>query len=250
MADAAEAGPVDRTGSVFAISDTLTVDGGARSAYRAGASFVHTTTPDGMSTRKTVGPCLLETIGEGTAAIEEDLSAGTVHITGGAKPVDLLPRTDHTYAVVTGNESLWNGGETLTVSADGKDVPAFTTSFKAPGKITLSAPAPTAGALTVTRSAGVTATFSGTSSGAVVLYFDIASGQQAFTVTCTFDASLGSAQIPAAAFADFPAGDGTFNFYVKESRVVSPSGWQVRFTASKAIVDGAGAALVGPATFK
>jgi hypothetical protein len=251
--DAAEAGPADRIGAIFAISDSVAVDGGTKSNSRAGASFFHITTPSGMTTTKTVGPCLVEIIGEGSTTVEEDLSAGVVHITGGAKAVDLTPKSDKTYAVVSSStEGLWNGGEMLTVTADGKDVPAFTTSLVAPSKVTLSAPAPAAGIITVTRSAGVSATFTGMSSGFVVLYFDIAdpSGQQAFSATCTFDASLGSATIPAAAFADFPAGDGTFNFYVKQSSVVMPAGWQVRFTASKAIVDPAGQAMVGQATFK
>ena len=136
------------------------------------------------------------------------------------------------------------------VSADGKDVPAFTTSLTAPSKITLAAPVVTAGALTVKRSDGVSATFSGASSGLVVLYFSATSSTMAFAATCTFDAKAGSGSVPAAAFADFPAGPGTFDFYVKQSSVVMPAGWEVHFTASKAVVDPAGIALAGDATFE
>lgn len=249
-AEPADAAPPDRIGAIFAISDTTATDGGTKSAYRAGGSFRHTTSPDTTTKTKTVGPCMVETIGDGEPAKEEILSAGALHIAGGAKAIDISPDSKKQYAVSSGNTALWNGGEMLTASADGKDVPAFTTSLVAPSKITLSAPAAPGGSLTVARSAGVNATFTGTSSGVVVLYFDIAAGQAAYAATCTFDAKSGSGQIPAAAFADFPAGEGTFDFYVKETSVTTPPGWQVRFTASKALVDSAGEALAGRATFE
>lgn len=245
-----DASPPDRVGAVFAISDTTAAAGAAKSSYRAGASFTHITSPDGTTQTKTVGPCVVETIGNGAAAQETDLSAGVVHVTGGSKSIDLTPKSDNTYAPSTGATSLYSGGETLSVTAEGKDVPAFTTTLTAPGTITLAAPVVTAGALTVKRSTGVTATFSGTSSGVVVLYFSATSASMAFSATCTFDAAAGSGSVPPAAFADFPAGGGTFDFYVKQSSIVMPAGWQVHFTASKALVDPAGIALAGDATFE
>jgi hypothetical protein len=247
-ADASSA--ADHVGAIFAISDTTAGASGPKSSHRAGASFTHVTSPDGTTKSKTVGPCLVEIIGDGPAAKETDLSAGIVHITGGSPPIDLTPKSDNTYGPSTGATSLYGGGESLVVTADGKDVPAFTTSLTAPGKITLAAPVITAGALTVKRSTGVSATFSGTSSGVVVLYFSATSASNAFAATCTFDASAGSGAVPAAAFADFPAGPGTFDFYVKQSAVVMPAGWEVHFTASKAVVDPAGIALAGDATFE
>ena len=124
-ADSAVAGSGDRIGAVFAISDTTAGDGGAKHAYRAGASFTHTTTPDGTTQSKTVGPCVVETIGDGTAAQEEDVSAGVVHIQGGSKNVDLTPMGDNTYAPQTAASLLFGGGETLTASAEGKDKIGF-----------------------------------------------------------------------------------------------------------------------------
>jgi len=246
----AEAGASDRVGSIFAISDTIAVDGGTSSNYRAGASFRHVTTPGSLSTQKTVGPCLLETFGTGEEAVEEDLSAGVVHIEGGLQTIDLTPKADKTYTVTSAKLALWNGGETLTVRAEGKDVPAFMTSLVAPSKITLTAPATVGGDLTVMRSAGVTATITGASSGDVVLYFDATGGNAAYSATCTFKASAGTLTIPAGAFADFPAGEGFFNFYVKSDVTAGPPGWDVRFTASSAMVDGAGSALTGRVDFQ
>lgn len=252
--DAADAAPADHIGAIFAISDTTAADGGAKSSYRAGASFTHVTVPDGATQTKTIGPCVLETIGEGTAAQETDVSAGAVHLTGGAVAIDLAPKGDNTYAPSVGASSLYAGGETLVATADGKDVPAFTTSLTAPSKVTLAAPLVTSGALTVKRSNGVTATFSsagtGATAGAVVLYFSATSTTMAFALTCTFDGAAGSGTIPAAAFADFPAGPGTFDFYVKQTSRVVVAPWDIRFTASKAVVDPAGIALAGDATFE
>ncbi len=239
-------------GGIFAISDSITVDGGPAGLHRAGAFFTHSTGVDTTTLAKTVGPCLVETIGNGNTPDETDLSAGVIHITGGTKSIDLVPTAKKTYDPVSGSVVLWNGGEMLTVKGEGKDVPAFTTSLVAPSKLTMTAPAlPSSSAnLSVTRSAPFSATWSGTSSGLVVLYFDVATGSNAFSATCTFKASDGKAEVPAAAFADFPAIDGTFNFYVKEAAVASPPGWTIRFTVSSAIVGPAGASAIGQATFK
>ncbi len=242
--------PADHIGAIFAISDSTAKDGGVKGSYRAGASFTHVTRPDGTTQTRTVGPCVIELIGSGPAEEGTDQSAGAVHLTGGSKAIDLTADNANSYAPATGSTSLYNGGETLVVTADGKDVPAFTTSLTAPSAITLAAPAVTAGSLTVKRSTGVNATFSGASAGSVVLYFSATSSTMAFAATCTFAAVAGTVSVPAAAFADFPSGDGTFDFYVKESRVVRPSGWEVHFTASKAVVDPAGIALAGQATFE
>lgn len=244
-----DAAPSDRVGSVFTISDTTTA-GGAMSSYRAGASFRHITSPDTTVTTKTIGPCLLETYGDGEQAKEVVLSAGVVQIAGGSTPITLTPKSDSTYAISTANTSLYSGGQTLMVTAAGKDVPAFTTSLVAPSAVTLSAPAAPGGSLTVTRSAGVTATFTGASSGDVVLYFDAAATDKAYSLTCKFKAAAGTGVIPAAAFADFPAGNGTFDFYTSETSVATPPGWYVRFTASKAMLDSAGNGLAGNATFQ
>lgn len=249
---ASEAAAPGDLGGIFAISDSVTVDGGPRSLHRAGAFFTHLTGVDTTTTSKTIGPCLVEKIGSGSSPDETDLSAGTIHITGGTKSVDLVPTAKKTYDPVTGAVALWSGGETLTVAAEGKDVPAFTTSLVAPSKLTMTAPAlpsPSAN-LSVTRSAPLSATWTGASSGQVVLYFDAATGSNAFSATCTFKASDGKAEVPAAAFADFPAIDGTFNFYVKEAAVASPPGWTVRFTVSSAIVGPSGVSAIGSATFK
>lgn len=249
-------GDSGKTGGVFAISDSLVApDGGARGSHRAGAFFVRATGEDTTTVARTVGPCVVEKIGGGSTPDETDLSAGAVRITGGRQTIELLPSAKGTYSPVTGGESLWTGGETLTVTADGKDVPAFTTKLVAPSKLTLTAPTlpAAAAALSVARATPFSATWSGEpvgGAGEVVLYFDIATGANAFSATCTFKASAGAGEVPAAAFSDFPAGSGTYNFYVKQTSTVTPADWSVRFTASSAMVGPGGAGAEGSASFK
>jgi hypothetical protein len=245
-----DAGSPDKTGSIFAISDTQpTSDGGLRSAYRAGASFRRTLMPDMRVATKTIGPCLVETFGEGASAKEERLSAGILHIEGGASAIEITPAVDKSYAAASGRAALWNGGEMLSVRAEGGDVPAFTATLVAPSPVTLTLPLVKRSALTVTRSMGLRVMFSGASSGDAVFYFDANTAQSAVAATCAFKAIAGAGEIPAAAFAGFPAGAGTFDFYVKETVTAMPAGVRVRFTASKAIIDSAGAPQYGSATF-
>jgi hypothetical protein len=245
-----DAGTPDHVGAIFAISDiSVAPDGGARSSHRAGANFRHITRPDGMVTEKTVGPCLVEVFAEGDSEQSEGKSAGVVRIEGGVKPIALSPKPDGTYGQVSGNTTLWAGGESLTIRADGSDVPAFSASLVAPSKVILTAPAVPSTGLVVTKATGLAAKFSGTQ-GTVVLYFGAAAGTKGASATCSFKAESGVAEVPAAAFADFPSGPGTYDFYVKETATVAPAGWAVRITASSALVDGAGSIIAGDATFK
>ena len=239
-------------GRVFAISDTVLFDGGTQSSYRAGASFVHTSGTDTNSNTKTVGPCVLETLSGNSTVKETAFSAGAVHLTGGSQKVDLVP-SGTTYDLASGKTFLWHGGETITVTGDGKDVPAFTTTLTAPSKLTLTAPAlpPTQNdLLIVTKSVDFSATWTGASSGQMVLYFDAADGSMAYTSTCTFNASDGKATVPAAALAPFPKGSGTFNFYVKEVANAIAGTWSIKFTASSAVVGTKGAVATGSTDYK
>lgn len=250
--DAAVEPDTGNVGRVFAISDTTIADGGTRASYRAGAYFVHVTGTDTSITTRTAGPCVVETMTGGSTTQETELSAGAVHISGGSQKIDLVP-AGATYNAVSGKTALWNGGETLTITADGKDVPAFSTSLTAPSKLTLTAPAlPSTpnGALVITRNADLAATWTGSSTGQMVLYFDATTSTSAFATTCTFNASDGKGSVPAAAFSDYPKGGGTFNFYVKQTATAVAKGWSIKFTASSAVVSPQGAAATGSVDFK
>ncbi len=244
-------------GAVFAISDsTHAADGGALLDYSVGAYFAHQTSPDqSIVSTTTVGPCVVQVLGSGSAPVETDESAGTVQLTGGAKTIKLTPANDATYTTTqSSTASLWTGGETLTLSADGGPdgaVPAFSTTVVAPSKITITSPAlpSSSGSMNVPRNAPWIGTWSGASSGSVVIYFDVTDGANAYTATCKFDASAGTGTVPAAAFASFPAGSGSFNFYVETSAAPVVPGWSIHFNASSAVVDATGAGAMGNTTY-
>jgi hypothetical protein len=121
----------------------------------------------------------------------------------------------------------------------------------APSTITLTSP-PDAGAgadLPVPRDKPFAATWTGASSGNVVLYFDIATSTEAFALTCRFDPSDGTGEVPAEALAHLPAGTGSFNFYVLEQTSATPGEWKIGFSASSTVVDGSGSATTGYASF-
>jgi hypothetical protein len=247
----AEAAIGDRRGTLFAISDSTTIDGGARDVHSVGASFTTGGGADPSVTTRTVGPCVVEVRSTGDGPTEIAVSAGPLHLTGGLFAVDILP-TAGVYAAINGAGALFHGGETLTVTADGKDVPAFTVAVTAPSQMTLTAPAlpAAAGSLTVTRSAPFIATWTGGTSGTAVLAFSAATSARATSATCAFPAADNKAEVPAAALADLPAAPGAFDFYVKATGLATPAGWPVRFTVSRAAVDGRGVAASGAATFQ
>ena len=240
--------PTGNRGAVFLTGDATSTG----ASHSAGAAFVARSTVDQSVTKKAVGPCAVEIYGNGAGPKETFRSAGKLTFTGLAKAVTLTPAADKTYDRITGSTALFVGGETFTVTADGADVPAFTATLMAPSKLTLTAPAlPAANAaLKVTRSSGIEATWTGASSGEVVLYFDEAASSNAFSTTCTFPASAGKGTIPAAAFADFPSGAGTFNLYVKTVAVLTPADGYVRVTASSLLVSATGAGASGDSTFE
>ncbi len=124
-----------KVGAVFANSDV-----GSSASHAVGGSFVDITTADGTVTAKKVGPCVVETYGNGAAAKETVLSAGALKLTGGAKDVTVQPAGDKSYTPVNGNEALWSGGETLTVEGAGADAPAFKLSVTAPPRVVMSSP--------------------------------------------------------------------------------------------------------------
>lgn len=234
-------------GAVFVTSDATATS----AAFSAGAAFFTRTSPDLSVTAKSVGPCRVEVYGSGASAKDTDRSAGKLTITGGARSVVLTPAVDKTYPTADGKSALFTGGETLTLTAEGADVPAFTTTVVAPAKLTLTAPAvPASGPLGVARAKGVAATWSGTSRGEVVLYFDATNGDEAHAATCIFPASAGAGTVPPEAFAAFPAGAGTFNAYVKTVAVLTPADGYIRLTASSVMVDARGKGTLGDALFE
>lgn len=138
-------------------------------------------------------------------------SAGTVTIAGAAMPITLAPRGDDTYAQLTVMTSLFSGGESITFSAAGAEVPAFSQALTMPSKATITSPAEPpqdSPFLIVDRTRDFTVAWAGGGSGELqVSLFGTTGGP---TLTCRFPASAGTATVPSAALMMLPAGMGGF----------------------------------------
>jgi hypothetical protein len=246
----------ENVGAITALSDSTTIDGGVHGSYRTGAYFVRRQITPPLFPPATVGPCLVETFNPNDpGGPERDMSAGALKITGGTSPLDMAPGTKDNYAGLRSSTSaLWNGGEMLVATAAGSasGVPAFSASLTAPSKLTVTAPAlpqTASGSLTVARDAPLTVSWTGASSGSVIVYLDIATPNKAYTVTCTYKPSDATGQVPAAALGMLPAGAGSYDLYVIERASPSVPAWKINFAASSSMGDPAGHAATGNVTF-
>jgi hypothetical protein len=186
------------------------------------------------------GPCLVTVCpgqspnDAGTVSL---VSAGALTVTGGAfgdAGIDIAPDNLGSYLYNT-TGPMFSPGDTLTVSAAGATVPAFTAqALTAPGPIDLTAPAQDGGVLSVPTTQDLELTWTGGTTGAhFILGLDavFTSGASASAV-CTWDASLGSGTIPAGALAPLAAGTGqagrsTAIWYQEARTPVSAGRWSV-----------------------
>lgn len=160
--------------------------------------------------------CALDTV-EGCAVTECDytggggggglssLDAGVITITGGAQSVTLTADATKQYGSVTsGVAPLFDGGETLTVSAAGSaDLPAWSGTVVAPAPADFTAPS-FDGNLSILRSSPLSVAWTGGGAGRVrffVATVETSSGQTTRTVSvsCEAPASMGAMSVPAAA---------------------------------------------------
>ena len=176
--------------------------------------------------------------------------SGVISIAGGAAPVSLSPLADGTYDIVTQSTSLWSGGETLTVSSTGGDVPAFEGEVGAPMRVTVTSPTTDVADWSLARDADLTVTWTGGAAGEVVVLFGTMATEDPNEVECHFRANAGQGLVPAAALEMLPAGDGYFSM---ASRNVTPLGagtWSVRVKAESDAVTGGGALVQGSVTLR
>lgn len=159
------------------------------------------------------------------------VSAGNLTLSGGARTITLMPRADKGYTVSSdGTQALWSGGEMLSFSATGADVPAFTASLVAPGPIAITSPtAPSGGGkLSVSRTSDLTMTWTGGGSaqfrGGITAVYN--NGASSAAVVCTAPASAGSFTIPASLIGQLPQSPtsaGLFGASAAKKQVVSGS---------------------------
>lgn len=160
------------------------------------------------TTTQTIGACEVATC---TTTAPPAVSAGAITITGAAEAITLTPAADHTYATFMASSPLFSGGESITFSAAGADVPAFSASITTPAKTTITSPAkptPNAPYLNINRTLDMTVRWTGGGSGQVQVALDSSNADH--RIFCRFEASAGSGTLSAAALMTLDAGLGGF----------------------------------------
>jgi hypothetical protein len=141
-------------------------------------------------------------------------SAGTITITGGSiSPSFVLNPTGAggPYATVSAQKQSFNAGDTLSVTATGGQVPAFSgKTVTAPGEITLTAPMFDAiGQTSFSRATPLAVTWTGASSGSILVLLTTSQPNvRAVEVACIYPAPTGSASVPAAVLGMIDKADG------------------------------------------
>jgi hypothetical protein len=213
-------GPIEGSVSAFSYSDS------GEAGYGVSAGFGAS---DGCTTNS-IGPCDLGSCGTATMYP----NAGTLTLTGGMQTVTLTPGTDGSYSDASGTTALWNGGETLTITASGGTVPAFSGSLRAPTPITVTGLAgaawPTA-MVNVARTTDLVVTWT-PASGTVL----IGIGNQTSGMTCLFDASAGTGTIPSQALQMLAAGMAELDVSSGDQQMLMAGSIPVNFSLSTGAV--------------
>ncbi|MCC6995787.1 MAG: hypothetical protein IT370_14345 [Deltaproteobacteria bacterium] len=212
-------------GFITLLSDT------APAHARASATFL-TGGPAYLCTEQPSGPCILyRCTPRPGASTRPAPHAGVVQLTGLTQPLSLTPATDGSYpASILQTTSLWAGGETLTASAPGASVPAFTTSVTTPRRITLSAPTLPTGDWMIDRAQPIALTWSGATAEDIIVTLGVIT-LGPLELECVFPASAGSATLPAAALGLLPAGDAYYTMVSRTRRQLDVSDWRITLRA-------------------
>ncbi|HEU4405660.1 MAG TPA: hypothetical protein VFS43_10250 [Polyangiaceae bacterium] len=243
-------GPPPKSGRIYAASAKTPA-----SAYtNATASFAAEAVPSPCIELAKAGSCLAYRCGTGTAGAT--VSAGTVTLVGGDKPITLQPEEGTGYYpfysdIATG---LWNGGETLTFAASGGLVPAFQGTLVAPSQVFVTAPAVPAGApptFTIDRASDLPVAWVGGGSGDVQALLSAGPPGETTQVICDFASGSGAGVVPPALLALLPPGDGSFVVSTLSWKTIAAGEWSIFLIAqSLATATGAPSFFSFPAVFK
>lgn len=165
-------------------------------------------------------------------------SAGTISVTG-AGSYSLVPRGDGTYEGVFQQQSLWTGGETLSVSATGAGIAAFQGTVRAPREVTAtgSVPPPAADTWNIPRGTDLMVTWTGATEETVKIIVGSVETQDPVEVECLFPGAAGSGTVPSSLMLLLPTGTGTFTMFSQHVTRLTAGDWSVKLRAfSKAVV--------------
>jgi len=199
------------------------------------------------TTVQTVGACVVMDCPDTDAS---SVSGGTVTITGAAEPITLTPSTTGHYDARVSPDPLFNGGETLTFTASGGDVPGFTKTIKAPSKPTITQPAKPASQvspLVIDRSKDLMVAWTGGGNGTMDVSLAGAADRR---VSCRFDTSTGHGKVPSAALSMLTAGMGGVSMAAFSEDEVIEGDWGINVGALYIAVWPDASMVSGPTMFQ
>jgi hypothetical protein len=119
---------------------------------------------------------------------------------------------DAGYAFAEYNNTLWDGSQTITIAAAGDSIPAFSSTLHSPTAVTVTAPLPASnGSYTVNRASDLIVSWSGGNAGDLLIV-EVAAGVFG-TLTCAFDATLGTGTIPSSTLSALPSGQAVLGIF-------------------------------------
>lgn len=199
------------------------------SATTAGADFI-LYPPQDSCTYESHGPCALAICG--TPNPQGYLSAGTVVLSSDVMTQQVSQLINGTYESLYFPGDLWSAaGVTVTVSAPGGDVPAFSAQFPAPAVLAI--PDATAVAIeTAKHGQDIALTWQGGGACQAIFEFSERQGDTTYDAVCAFPSSDDSGTIPAAALAPFPAGTApTYTFTCTVTTNLMVGDWAINIRA-------------------
>ncbi len=247
--DGGKTGGATKGGAVSLTQTSFTVGTTTSTSYSAGASFYNATgTTTGTPTNTT---CTTSTDSGCTVIICDKVTAdgGTTEDAGAPatppnagditvealKTLTLSVGEGGAYTGQNGQEKLFASGGQIHISAVGADVPAFDDTIASPPSITLTAPvipALGAGTYEIDGSKALALTWTGGAAGSLQTLITAANDTQSSILTCTFDASTGSANISQAAMGKLLKGKGVFAVSTQTISAIKAGDYSVSLTAS------------------
>ncbi len=200
--------------------------------------------PGATCSDMTMGSCVMTTTTQTGVAPTTD--AGTVTVSGGAATLMATPMATTGggtgYANVTSMQSLWQGGESIVVSAaGGSAVPAFSSTLLAPSPATVTMPArPASGALALSRQDDLAISWSGDGYGSVDAEL-LGVGVGSVYVHCRWPVAAHTGAVPAAMLAGLPATQSSLVVTRQSTQLVTDGAWSVDVILATGGLDAAGA---------
>jgi hypothetical protein len=140
----------------------------------------------------------------GAAATMKGTSAGKVTIgNGSGQDAEQLPDADGVYTPKTWSTQRWKAGDTITFTAEGAAIPAFTVTVGFHTPVVATDPlAPDAGAKpAINRSTPMTFTWTSTDEKVIVMYVQVPTSSSPMwdrrELWCIFDGAAGTGTVPA-----------------------------------------------------